>query len=92
MSEVTAPEGWNRGDRPPNLFRRFQFGGYSETRTFLDRLADCSKNAGYYPDISFGKAYANVTIHARDGNAITDDDVAFARRVSELGSNGAVAA
>lgn len=79
-----TPKHWEQHDRPPSLFRRFKFDGYNETRVFLDQLAVLSKDANYYPDISFGKTYANVTIHARDGEAINQEDVAFAWSVSAL--------
>ncbi|GIX29007.1 4a-hydroxytetrahydrobiopterin dehydratase [Pelomicrobium sp. G1] len=82
--DMNLPEGWTRNDRPPYLFRRFQFSGYRETRAFLDRLAALSEEMGYYPDISFGTTYANVTVHARNGAAIGTQDLAFARRASEL--------
>jgi pterin-4a-carbinolamine dehydratase len=88
MSEQSTPEGWNRNDRPPNLFRRFQFANYAETRTFLDRLAELSKEIGYYPDISFGTTYANVTVHARDGSAVSAEDVAFAHKANEFARSG----
>lgn len=82
--DMHTAEGWARSDRPPNLHRRFPFSDYAETRAFLDRLAALSKETGYYPDISFGKAYANVTVHARDRTAIGAQDLEFARRVNEL--------
>jgi pterin-4a-carbinolamine dehydratase len=90
MSEaINVPEGWARHERPPNLFRRFTFGSYGETRGFLDRLAALSEETGYYPDIGFGTGYANVTIHARDGTALGAADLDFARRVSALAPPGA---
>jgi 4a-hydroxytetrahydrobiopterin dehydratase len=80
--DVNAPEGWERRERPPRLFRRFQFGGYRDTRAFLDRLAALSEETGHYPDLSFGTTYVNVTVHARDGKAIGPQDVDFARRAA----------
>ncbi len=82
--EVKLPEGWVCNERPPYLFRRFQFSSYRETRAFLDRLAVLSEETGYYPDISFGTTYANVTIHASDGVAISPQDLTFAQRASGL--------
>lgn len=81
--DMNTPEGWERRERPPCLFRRFQFSGYRETSAFLDRLAALSRETDYYPDISFGTTYANVSVHARDGNAIGPEDLAFARRAAE---------
>lgn len=87
---MNIPEGWKHHERPPNLFRRFAFGGYGETRAFLDRLAALSEETGYYPDIGFGTSYANVTIHARDGSALGAEDLDFARRVNALAAPGAL--
>jgi len=84
MSESgKAVEGWMLHDRPPNLFRRVSFNSYAETRHFLDRLAALSKETGTYPDVSFGKTFANVTVHARNGQAIDDDDCSFARQAND---------
>ena len=82
--DVNMPEGWGRHERPPTLFRRFSFGAYSETRAFLDQLGTLSEQTGCYPDISFGTTYANVTIHARDGERLGAEDTAFAQRVNQL--------
>lgn len=85
MSEDSSiAEGWVCNERPPNLHRRFAFRDYGETSAFLDRLAALSKETGYYPDISFGKVYANVTIHANDGSQIDARDLEFAQRVNTL--------
>lgn len=75
---------WVRKDHPPSLFRRLQFDSYSNLRVFLDRLADLSKETEYYPDISFGPDYANITVHASNEKALSDKDQAFAQRVDEL--------
>ena len=48
--------------------QRFEFGSYAQTRKFLDELSDLSKREGYYPDVSFGKIYANISIDG-DGQA-----------------------
>lgn len=84
--KISPPEHWQSVDRPPSLFRRFQFSGYAETRAFLDRLSALSETTGYYPDIGFGTNYANITVHARDGKALGTVDVEFAQRASALAS------
>ncbi len=89
MTEDTnTPAGWGRHERPPSLFRRFEFKGYSDTRAFLDRLETLSKEVEYFPDISFGTTYANVTVHARNTTAITQDDIDFAQRATALATAG----
>lgn len=79
----SAP-GWTHSERPASLFCRFEFSAYAETRAFLDRLAELSKETGEYPDIGFGKTHANITINARNAQAIGPEDVAFARRISAI--------
>ena len=44
------------------MTRRYEFASYGETRTFLHRLAEYSKEQGYYPDLNFGKTHVNVSI------------------------------
>lgn len=84
MPESSAPAQWERRERPAQLFRRFEFAAYGETRAFLDALARLSEEDGYYPDISFGTTYVNVTIRPRAGEALAEADLAFARRASAL--------
>tara|TARA_B100000686_G_scaffold348142_1_gene438499 strand:+ start:438 stop:692 length:255 start_codon:yes stop_codon:yes gene_type:complete len=77
-------ECWTTKDNPPGLFRRFEFENYNKLRIFLDRLADLSKEKEYYPDISFGVTYANITVYARDTKELSVEDKAFAHSVDEL--------
>lgn len=60
----------NETHQPP-LNRRFEFASYAETRQFLDRLADLSKREDYYPNVSFGKTYVNVSIEGADHAALS---------------------
>lgn len=82
-------DGWTHNERPASLYRRFAFNDYAGTRDFLDRLAALSEETGCFPDISFGKTYANVTLHGADDVTLTTDDFEFARRVNALAPAGA---
>ena len=77
-------ECWTTKGHPPGLFRRFEFENYSQLRSFLDRLADLSTEKEYYPDISFGVTYANITVYASDTKELSVEDKAFTRSVDEL--------
>lgn len=59
------------------LTRRFEFASYAETRQFMDQLADLSKREGYYPDINFGKTYANVSIDSEGQAALRERNSSF---------------
>ena len=50
--------------KSPTLNWRFEFGSYGETREFLDRLSDLSKEENFYPNINFAKTYVNINIDA----------------------------
>ena len=83
-TEPRWPEGWTEVERPPSLFRRFEFAAYSETRAFLDRLAGLSKETGLYPDLSFAQTYVNVTVHASGGSGVGAQEREFAARAEAI--------
>jgi 4a-hydroxytetrahydrobiopterin dehydratase len=81
------PEGWETRGKPPTLFRRFTFGNYAETRTFLDALAQLSEETGIHPqNINFGTTYVNITLEAEDRKELTDTEHTLATRINELGT------
>ena len=78
---------WEQRNRPARLEKRFEFENYELTRDFLDRLGDLSEAKKRFPDISFGKTYANITIRptAEDSDAqILDEDHQFAQEIDGL--------
>jgi 4a-hydroxytetrahydrobiopterin dehydratase len=84
IAASSLPEGWRAVASPPSLFRRFEFAGYGDTRAFLERLANLSKETGLYPDLGFGTTHVNVTVHASDGKAPSQSDIEFATRAGAL--------
>lgn len=83
-ADTNAAPGWEARNKPPLLFRRFEFEAYSATRAFLDALEGLSKETGYYPDLGFASKHVNVTVQARDGSALAPADYEFATRVTAL--------
>ena len=83
-TEPRWPEGWTEVERPPALYRRFEFTAYPETRAFLDRLAALSEETGLYPDLSFTRTHVNVTVYGSDGAAIRAEDREFAARAEAI--------
>lgn len=81
------PEGWQARGTPPNLFRRFEFARYAETRAFLDALAALSEETGLHPqNINFGTTYVNITVEADEGGGLGEREYGFATRVNALRS------
>jgi 4a-hydroxytetrahydrobiopterin dehydratase len=72
---------WRERKRPPCLEKRYEFGGYSILRDFLDQAAELSERASFYPDMGFGRDYVNVTIHADEGSEVLTEQQ---RRFAEL--------
>jgi 4a-hydroxytetrahydrobiopterin dehydratase len=83
-TEPRGPEGWTEVEKPPLLYRRFEFAAYPETRSFLERLAGLSKETGLYPDLSFSRTYATVTVYGPDGAAVGAEAREFAARAEAL--------
>ena len=82
-TEPRPPEGWTEVERPPSLYRRFDFADYSETRAFLDRLASLSKETGLYPDLSFTRTHVTVTV-CSDGLTVDAEAREFAARTEAI--------
>ena len=80
-------KGWRQKNRPECLEKRFEFESYEKTRDFLDALGDLSEKVSRFPDISFGKTYANITIRPLENNEkeeISKDDLDFANQIDLL--------
>lgn len=82
---VDVLNGWERREKPAMLQRRFTFDSYAQTRAFLDALAKLSELHDRHPqNISFGSTYANITLEAADGVALTTRDEDFAAQIVAL--------
>ncbi len=74
---------WSEHERPPRLERRYVFTDYPELRSFLNRAATIFEELDYYPDLSFGRDYVNVTIHGYE-QGLTDICRQVAERLEAL--------
>ena len=79
---------WVERERPATLSKRFFFEGYSATSSFLDKLANLSEETGIFPDISFGRDYANVSIHPGEGETLSETERGFSLRIDALTQDG----
>ena len=77
MSQAKGTELDSTLARKAALNWRFEFGSYGETRHFLDQLADLSKRENFYPNINFGKTYANISIDADGQTELGMREAAF---------------
>jgi len=80
-------EGWRQKNRPECLEKRFEFDSYERTRDFLDALGAFCEKVNRFPDISFGKTYANITIRPLENDEkeeISEVDHEFATQIDVL--------
>ncbi|WP_455375776.1 hypothetical protein [Kaarinaea lacus] len=76
---------WQERNRPLRLEKRYEFESYDALSAFLDSAADLSEQKGLFPDIGFGKTYANFTIHTDEGSSeLTDTQREFAALLDTL--------
>ena len=68
----------------PTLNWRFEFGSYVQTRHFLDQMADLSQREGYYPNVSFGKTYVNISIDAEGRAELAERNSSFTGEMEAL--------
>jgi pterin-4a-carbinolamine dehydratase len=80
-NDANGDAAWTERERPACLSKRFTFASYAENRAFLDRVAALSEETGIHPDIGFGRDYANLTVNAMEGAALSEAERDFARRV-----------
>lgn len=71
-------------ERLPTRNWRFDFASYAETRHFLDRMADLSRREDYYPNVSFGKTYVNISIDAEGLAALAGRNSSFTGEMEAL--------
>ena len=78
MNSATEKNAVASGQEQVKTFtQRFDFGSYVQTRKFLDDLADLSKREEYYPDVNFGKTYANISIDSDGQTTLRERNSSF---------------
>lgn len=84
MNMINAENAVSGAERVAPFNQRFNFGSYGQTRQFLDQLADLSKREEYYPDVSFGKTYVNISIDSSGQTALLESYSSFILDMQEL--------
>jgi 4a-hydroxytetrahydrobiopterin dehydratase len=74
--------GWQR--RGNGIERTFNFDDFSAAARFVGRIALDAAAAGRQPAIDLRGDHVTVAFAPRDGNSLTLDDVAVARRIQRL--------
>jgi 4a-hydroxytetrahydrobiopterin dehydratase len=67
-----------------NLYKKYEFKNFLESKIFINKVGDISENEGHHPDISFGWGYAEIkiTTHAIEG--LSENDFILAAKIDQL--------
>jgi 4a-hydroxytetrahydrobiopterin dehydratase len=80
-----AQHQWRRRERPLRLERRFEFPDYAAVSAFTERAGELSERTGVYPNLSFGRTHASMTLFADEASGeLTLEIEAFAREIDAL--------
>ena len=76
---------WQERKKPARLERRYSFPDYRTLSDFLERAAEISEREDLFPDMGFGKDYANITIYGDgDNEELGDIHHQFAEELDKL--------
>ena len=89
MDNPSPDPTWSQRQRPPRLERCLAFADYPQVRDFLEKLEHLCEQRQRYPDLSFGRTYANLTIYPeQDATEVGNTEEEFAREIDGLVEEG----
>lgn len=74
---------WRIDNKPPVMTKQFVFDSYEQTRTFVNELADLSESTGYYPNLTYSRTQATVTVFTEESQ-LGDNEFNFATATDEI--------
>lgn len=66
------------------LQARFRTGDFATGLALVNRIGQAAEEADHHPDLDLRYAHLNVRLFSHDADAVTERDVALARRISEI--------
>lgn len=60
---------------------KYVFDGYSTLRDFLDEVANLTESENIHPNMSFGRDYVSIIIHAV-GEGLSESEKALAEKIN----------
>lgn len=66
------------------LKKHYKFENFASALAFVNQVGALAETADHHPDITFGWAYANLTLTTHDRSGITDVDIALARKIDGI--------
>ena len=76
--ELKAVPGWSK--RAQTIFRTFEFKGFPNSITFVQRIARKAQKANHHPDIDIRFNRVTLKLTSHDEGGITEKDFSLARQ------------
>jgi 4a-hydroxytetrahydrobiopterin dehydratase len=67
-----------------HLQKTYQFGDFSASLQFVNRIGELAESQGHHPDICFGWGKAEVTIWTHKIDGLTESDFVLAAKIDKL--------
>ncbi len=83
MSKSSKLIDWRVDKKPPVMTKQFTFESYEQTRSFVGDLSELSEKTEYYPNLTFSKSQATVTIFT-DNKELGQDEYEFAHQTDRI--------
>jgi 4a-hydroxytetrahydrobiopterin dehydratase len=74
---LRAVPNWSKRDQ--TIVRTFQFEGFLNSITFVNRIAGKAQKCNHHPDIDISFNKVTLTLTTREEGGITEKDFSFAR-------------
>ncbi|MDB2590506.1 4a-hydroxytetrahydrobiopterin dehydratase [Candidatus Thioglobus sp.] len=84
LIDQISGSGWKVQKRALVMTKRYDYANYDDMRDFLDDLQELSEKDGFYPDLTFSRTHANVSIKSREDDKFTEVDFDFPKKVDLL--------
>ena len=82
VKKLDSLDGWSAdGDA---IKRRFEFGNFAESLSFVNKVGAIAEEADHHPDITFGWGYAEIATTTHDRGGVTDVDFNLATKIDKL--------
>ena len=74
---------WNERQSPLRIEKRYEFGQYSKTSKFMEKIEKLCKEKDIYPNISFGKNFVSLSIFLNN-KEISDKEKDFSMDIDKF--------
>ncbi len=87
QAKAYLPEaaGWALSDSADRITRRFSFGDFAQSLTFVNQVGALAETEGHHPDISFGWGYCDIVLYTHKIKGLHENDFILAAKINQLG-------